>query len=694
MNRCIRAYRFVALLIIVLGMLIPVSAKSHNEQIGIVKTRGKLSQNGQVAPGTPIDGAAVVIKGGNSTVSDSTGGFSIALQQGKFYIDNVKKNGYEIIDAELLKKEYYVSKNPLVIVMETPDAILKDKLMIERKIRKALQEQLQSKEEELERLMNENKLTNAEYMQALQKLYEVQERNEGLISEMAARYSAMDFDQVDRFNAMISDCILNGRLVEADSLLNTKGDIKERISELRQYQEANAKEEARLIERREKLQKSKQMVRETMDELLLDCYSKFEINQLRHETDSAAFYIKLRADIDTTDVMLQHEAGMYVSRYLADYDGALELYFRGLRQAVKQYGESSENVAMFYTDVANAMDDIGDYDNAMSYYNKALEIRKEIYELPHPDIAGSYHNIAGIHFVYEEYDKALELNFLALDIFLDYYGYNHKDTFETYHNIGHIYTILEDFDKALKYTKTALDIVVEAYGEEHPDVAVCYNSLGCIYEDMDDYTSSMDSYMKALSIGKLALGEIHPDIALYYNNLGYLYSVQGDKNTALEYYTKSVELNEKVYGSSHPQLAGALHNIGRLYSNLDDIDAAYKNLNRALQIYLTVFGENHVSTSRCYDALGELALMQKDFDVAIKYYTDALNTRIAVLGDSHSSVANSLNNIGSVYSRKGDYSNAISYYQRSLDIMSQLVPDNHPIITLITKNIAHCQKHL
>ena len=60
------------------------------------------------------------------------------------------------------------------------------------------------------------------------------------ISEMAERYSKMDFDEVDEFNRRISSLILEGKLTEADSLLNTKGDINSRTDILRQHQKANA----------------------------------------------------------------------------------------------------------------------------------------------------------------------------------------------------------------------------------------------------------------------------------------------------------------------------------------------------------------------------------------------------------------------------------------------------------------------
>ena len=678
-------------LFLTLCLSIYTSLYAQNEQIGNVKTRGRLTSEGSVIPGTPIDGAAVILKGGNATVSGRNGDFAVMTQNDKFYINEVKKPGYELVDAEILKKEYFVSKNPLIIVLETPDQMLKDKLMTERKIRKTLQEQLAAKEEEIERLVTENKITADEYMTALQNLYDTQERNEGLIAEMAERYSTMDFDQIDKFNARISEYILNGRLVEADSLLNSKGDILTRISELRKHQEMNNQDDKELATRREKLEKSKMMAQKTMNELLMDCYSKFEIHKMQHNNDSAAYYIKLRAEIDTTDVMLQIDAGRYICRYVADFEGALLFYLRGLRQSITQGGEINENVALCYNNIADVLEELGEFDKVMTYHEKALEIRRAIFGENHPDIASTYHNIASVYSLFGEYAKSLEMYKSALDIFLECYGSNHIGTFETYHNIGYVYTELGEYNEALKYTKTAMDIIQAVYSENHPDVAVCYNSLGSIYEYIGDYTSAMEAYMKSLSIAKQTLGDSHPDVALCYNNIGYLYSVNEDKEAALEYYRIAVDLWEDIYGFKHPILAGGLYNIGRIYEALNDYNSSFEYLNKALNIYLSVFGKNHRSTSRCYDGLGALYLQWQDYDQAIKYYNEALSIRRSVFGDNHRDVANSMNNIGSVYSRMGDKRSALGYYEKALEIMRQFVDEDHQIIETLKNNIEACR---
>jgi uncharacterized protein YPO0396 len=83
--------------------------------------------------------------------------------------------------------------------METPEQQLQDKLNAEKKIRRNLQKQLQDKEDEIEALKEENKITLEEYQKSLQQLYAEQESNEQLIADMAKRYSELDYDQLDEF---------------------------------------------------------------------------------------------------------------------------------------------------------------------------------------------------------------------------------------------------------------------------------------------------------------------------------------------------------------------------------------------------------------------------------------------------------------------------------------------------------------
>lgn len=186
--------------------------------------------------------------------------------------------------------------------METPDTQTADKLAAERKIRRTLQKTLQQREDEIEQLKAENKISQQEYQQKLQELYSSQEKNEKFISDMAERYSKLDYDQVNGFNRRISELILNGELARADSLINSKGDIHSRKAALQHHQDANAEEEKELAQRQENLSKSRAYTQKELEDLAQDCYHKYEIFKMDFQNDSAAYYLEFRAELDTINV--------------------------------------------------------------------------------------------------------------------------------------------------------------------------------------------------------------------------------------------------------------------------------------------------------------------------------------------------------------------------------------------------------
>lgn len=102
----------------------------NKEQEGLVKTRGRLDREGKVIPGVALPDASVILKGGNSTVSEKNGEFSILVPTEKYYLQSVQKQGYEIVDQDVLSKQYAYSKNPLVIVMEMPQQQLRTNLLL------------------------------------------------------------------------------------------------------------------------------------------------------------------------------------------------------------------------------------------------------------------------------------------------------------------------------------------------------------------------------------------------------------------------------------------------------------------------------------------------------------------------------------------------------------------------------------
>ena len=227
------------------ALLTSVLATAQTQQ-GFVKTKGRMV-NGKLVPGEGLKGATVSIQGRSSVIVQSdNGAFSFPVPNSQFRLDSVRKKGYQLVDMDACPKSYKYSNNPLYIVMETPDQQLQDKLDAERKIRRNLQKQLQAKEDEIETLKEENKISLEEYQKSMQQLYAEQESNEKLISDMAERYSELDYDQLDEFYRQVSYCIENGELTKADSLLRTRGDINKQVSDILQRGQAIQEEKEQL----------------------------------------------------------------------------------------------------------------------------------------------------------------------------------------------------------------------------------------------------------------------------------------------------------------------------------------------------------------------------------------------------------------------------------------------------------------
>ena len=154
---------------------------SAQTQQGFVKTKGRMV-NGQLVPGKGLKSATVSVHGRTSVlVKGDDGAFSFPSPEPQYRLDSVRKKGYQLVDMDVCPRLYARSANPLFIVMETPEQQLQDQLMAERKIRRNLQKQLQDKEDEIEDMKAQQKISDEEYRNALQKLYSDQENNEQLM---------------------------------------------------------------------------------------------------------------------------------------------------------------------------------------------------------------------------------------------------------------------------------------------------------------------------------------------------------------------------------------------------------------------------------------------------------------------------------------------------------------------------------
>ncbi len=574
--------RLISLLV---GMCV-LTGMLAQTQTGYVKTKGRIGSNGKVVPGSRLPGTTVQIKGRNAVVTQAGGTFSFPVPGNRFFIQNVKKQGYILTDPEMTIRQYVYSANPIILVLETPEQQTADKLDNERKIRRTLQRQLQAREDEIESLKEKNQITTAQYQEALQQLYAEQQSNERLISDMAERYCAIDFDQEDEFNRRIGECIINGRLTEADSLLRSKGDINTRIAALNQHHQAN-------VQTRSDLEKSEAMEQRNRNDIARDCHHFYEKFFMEHRNDSAAHYIELRAALDESNPQWQFDAGCFFQK--RGLQQQAQRYYRRALEAARQLAQTDDNqllLAQTINNVALLQAELGHNDQAITLFHEALAIYSRLAEET-PD--------------YRTFVASVQ---------------NNLGTVLTGNNAA-AEQIESLFNQALD---TYLNLAREDARAHMPQVAAVMNNLGLLYNKNNAYTQSEKMHRDALEIyRRLAVSEpqaYQPDVAATLNNLATLYHRNDIDGQACESMLEEAANIFRGLASEDmtrygPQLAATLSNLAIQYHNHHRDAEAYRAIEEELETYNTL--------SDWAPATWLARLAQKAYDQGIAcYQADAM----------------------------------------------------------------------
>ena len=565
----------------VILFLLSAASGFAQTQKGYVKTKGRMDANGNIIAGKRLSGVTIQPSERQAVVSRSDGSFSFPVPHSLFSIQSVYKDGFVLADPDILSRQYSYSINPFVLVLEVPEEQLEDMLLAQRKIRRTLRRQLQEKEEELDSLRALQRITEGDYRQALQALYAQQDINEDLVNDMAERYSKLDFDGMDEFNRQICRLILDGKLTEADSLINAKGSFNTRVSTLLEHQDAIAKEEQLLRTRQSRLEKSKAMARAELEDLARDCNSKYEIFKMQHLNDSAAYYAEVRAALDTANIKWQVEAGVFLYKYLSEFHQA-ELYFnRALQTAV------STRDSLSFMDISM---EIGLLQQTKSSFEESIKSFDSVEEIACRLNDLDYLTLSAI-------EKATTICLMgdlskAYDIFLDTSKNINDVSTQTqamfYDNMASVELALGYFDKAIEHYLKAGDLLSNLKDSDAPEFAGLYNNLSVAYSYVGNYVE----YERYL-------------------------------NMALERYTL-------FYGSEHPTIAHVYESQGieALYSG--DFQTAIYMLNCALEIYLKVYGEDDIRVSLVYIDLGSAYQKAQDYMEALIYFqkSEKILTRI------------------------------------------------------------------
>lgn len=657
-------------------------------QRGIVKTRGRMV-SGKYIPGEGLPGTIISVRDkGKFLVHEKDGKFSFPITTGRFMVDSVNKSGYVLLDSDFLGRQFKYSDNPLYVVMETPSQLLEDKLIAERKIRRSLQNKLNIMEEELEVLKEQNKISAEEYRKALQKFYAQQETNEKLISEMADRYSRLDYDQLDNFYREVSDCILRGDLVKADSLLNTKGDLNSEIAEFKRLKKVNAQEMEAIAARQDNLDKSIRVEKYRLNDLAQRCFNKYEIYGLQFQNDSAAYYLETRADLDTTNIEWGLNAGHFLHSYYINYKKALMYYSRALTNALLKQELNEYDVDECYYSLAILYLDMGDLDDAELYFNKALQIRIKLFEDNHSYIAEIYNGLGSLNEFRGMYADAIMYYNKAIDTYDEDFGKNHKALAMSYSRISSLYRDIGDSDKCMFYSNKALEIMHNISGKDKWSMADIYNEIGNLYRIQNKDSIALIYLNKALETNKEILGDYHPDVAFGYSSIGVILTCQKKYSAAIEHLKKSLQILLEINGKAHPALSVLYNNIGFVYEQTGDYNTALEYFRKALENKIVLLGENHGDVAFSYMGIGTTLSYIGNYSSAAMYLEKSLEIWAKLFEDSNLEMADVHHRLAAIYSKLGEDSKMFYHLDKELEIMLKFLDASHPDVIKLYLSIA------
>lgn len=216
--------------LLVLAMIIAVgSLCSAQVQFGYVRTAGDTKKACK-----PLSKVTILMDNGSAFVSGEDGSFALSVpyirgEGESIPIIGIKRRGYELLDRDCICNGFlYSSSVPLEIVMISSDMLEKTKAKIERRARSRATRRYRQERDKLDRQLKENAISLRRYRKEVEALDKHLKTFGSLISMMADRYARTDYGKYDSVNAAINECIVNGDLEKADSLINTKGNVVQR----------------------------------------------------------------------------------------------------------------------------------------------------------------------------------------------------------------------------------------------------------------------------------------------------------------------------------------------------------------------------------------------------------------------------------------------------------------------------------
>jgi len=296
--------------------------------------------------------------------------------------------------------------------------------------------------------------------------------------------------------------------------------------------------------------------------------------------------------------------------------GALHFQIRNFSESVfynQQCIRVDPNFAEAYSNLGNALKELGDLKGATQFYLKAIKLK--------PRFCDAYNNLASSYMLQGQTQQAMETYQMALVL--------NPNLVDTHSNLGNLYKATGDMEAAKHCYLEAIRI--------KPEFPIAWNNLAGVFKEEGQLVTAVAYYRESL--------RLCPEFADAHSNLGNALKEQHLIQDAIACYQAAIKLR--------PDFAIAHGNLGSCYYDLGDYGSAIKSFNYAIQL--------EPNFPDAYNNLGNALKEEARLDDAIDAYRAALH-----LKPDH---PHAYNNLGNAMIDKGFIKEAIHCYVTAIRLM-------------------------
>ncbi len=296
--------------------------------------------------------------------------------------------------------------------------------------------------------------------------------------------------------------------------------------------------------------------------------------------------------------------------------GAIHFQLRNFSESIFYNQQSirvDPNFAEGYSNLGNALKELGDINASIQFYLKAIKLK--------PRYCDAYNNLACAYMQLGKNQEAMETYQMALVL--------NPALVDAHSNLGNLYKANGDLEASKKCYLEAIRI--------KPDFPIAWNNLAGVFKEEGQLASAIAYYREAI--------RLCPEFADAHSNLGNALKDQGKLDDALACYTTAIKLR--------PDFAIAHGNIGSCYYEMGNINEAIKAFKYSIQLEPN-FPDAH-------NNLGNALREDGRVDEAILCYRTALR-----LKPDH---PHAYNNLGNSLKDKGFVKEAIHCYVTAIRLL-------------------------